>query len=171
MRGVGKDDRYLDWDDFDRNERFHALQAQLCPSVVKCFSLTTLEWYSVLVDNLQEIEWKTEAFNHLVLEEASKKMLKGLVEQHKKNKSNVMLDVIEGKGTGLVVVLHGPPGVGKTLTAEAVAEFTKKPLYQVSVGDITIDSKQNSPRSLVENTFKQASRWDAVMLIDEADVM
>lgn len=72
---------------------------------------------------------------------------------------------------GLVIVLHGPPGVGKTLTAEAVAEYTQKPLYQVSVGDITSESKGNSSRAYVEDIFKRSSRWDAVMLIDEADVI
>jgi predicted ATPase with chaperone activity len=32
-----------------------------------------------------------------------------------------------------VVLLHGPPGVGKTLTAEAMAENFHKPLYPVSM--------------------------------------
>jgi MoxR-like ATPase len=45
-------------------------------------------------------------------------------------------DVIEGKGNGLIVLLHGGPGTGKTLTAESVAELTGKPLYRVTCGDI-----------------------------------
>lgn len=32
-------------------------------------------------------------------------------------------------GQGLVAVLHGPPGTGKILTAEGIAEMLKKPLY------------------------------------------
>lgn len=55
-------------------------------------------------------------------------------------------DFIEGKGKGLIVLLQyvasskyaidayycsGPPGVGKTLTAEAVSEYQKRPLYRV----------------------------------------
>ena len=43
-------------------------------------------------------------------------------------------DVIDGKGEGSIFLLHGPPGVGKTLTAEAIAELLHKPLYTVSMG-------------------------------------
>jgi ATP-dependent Lon protease len=38
------------------------------------------------------------------------------------------VDVMEGKGEGAIFLLHGPPGVGKTLTAEAIAELLHKPL-------------------------------------------
>ena len=56
-------------------------------------------------------------------------------------------DCIVGKGRGINMILQcspciliylhlltgksGPPGVGKTLTAEAVSEHLKKPLYSV----------------------------------------
>jgi len=62
----------------------------------------------------------------------------------------------------------GPPGVGKTLTAESVAEEMKVPLYMMSAGDLGLD-----PRG-VENTLKDilemCTRWDAILLLDEADV-
>lgn len=32
--------------------------------------------------------------------------------------------------------MHGPPGVGKTLTAEATAESLHKPLYMVNIGEL-----------------------------------
>ncbi|KAI4149468.1 MAG: hypothetical protein LQ340_004613 [Diploschistes diacapsis] len=179
MKGTSKDERYAAWDRFAADSPLEVLQAQLCPSHVFCFSLETLDWYTVLINNLTPAEWTNTAFDHLVLEESTKKMLKGLVEQHKRNKENVLSDVIENKGKGLIVVLHGPPGVGKTLTAESVAEYTQKPLYQINVGDITGGDADNSPfgykhspsRASIEHIFKRASRWDAVMLIDEADVI
>ena len=65
-------------------------------------------------------------------------------------------------------MLHGPPGVGKTLTAETVAEYTQKPLYPINIGELT------SEESIVEKLqkhFSRASRWDAVLLLDEADVL
>ncbi|XTI87880.1 P-loop containing nucleoside triphosphate hydrolase protein [Cenococcum geophilum] len=36
---------------------------------------------------------------------------------------------VAGKGRGLVVLLHGSLGLGKTLTAKAVAKYLKQPLY------------------------------------------
>lgn len=46
------------------------------------------------------------------------------------------IDLIQGKGRGLIILLHGPPGTGKTSTAEAIAAYTGKPLYAITCGDI-----------------------------------
>lgn len=35
-----------------------------------------------------------------------------------------MDDIIAGKGNGLIILLHGSPGTGKTLTAERFAQKT-----------------------------------------------
>lgn len=43
-------------------------------------------------------------------------------------------DLVRGKGKGLVILLHGEPGVGKTTTAECVAEYTKRPLFALTCG-------------------------------------
>lgn len=50
--------------------------------------------------------------------------------------------MIEGKGQGLVIPLHGPPGVGKTLTAETIALATGRLFLTVSVGEIGVDYQQ-----------------------------
>ena len=113
------DDMHANFDNFPPSQEFGPLQAQLCPSTVNCCVLRSKKWYSVTVSNLKEVDWAKAAFEHLVLDESVKTMLQGLVEQHKKNKAlgRIMSDVIPTKGQGLVIVLHGPPGVGKTLTA------------------------------------------------------
>lgn len=49
-------------------------------------------------------------------------------------------DIVEGKGLGLLMLLDGDPGLGKTLTAEAVAEKVQKPLYLLSVGELGGDA-------------------------------
>ena len=63
-----------------------------------------------------------------------------LVESHKYHAAESIDDVIQGKGKGLNVVLHGPPGVGKTLTGESIAEYLKCPLYAVSAGELGTNS-------------------------------
>jgi hypothetical protein len=54
------------------------------------------------------------------------------------------------------------------ITAECVAEYTKRPLMMLSSSDIGTNPVQ------VENTlkmhFRHAKSWDAILLIDEADV-
>jgi AAA+ superfamily predicted ATPase len=60
----------------------------------------------------------------------------------------------------------GPPGVGKTLTAESVAKSNVKPLFSIGVSDIGVDSR-TAERNL-RRFFNLATEWGAVMLIDEA---
>jgi DNA polymerase III delta prime subunit len=55
-------------------------------------------------------------------------MIQALVKSHARKRS---VDVIAGKGEGSTFLLHLPPGVGKTLTAEAISERLHKPLYDV----------------------------------------
>lgn len=93
-------------------------------------------------------------------------------------------DFIPNKGEGQIFLLHGPPGVGKTYTAECIAEFTSRPLLALTCADIGMQSMlqcQNLNWSSIgtdemkmENNLGQwfalAETWGAVMLIDEADV-
>ena len=78
------------------------------------------------------------------------------------------LDVIEGKGNGLAILLHGPPGVGKTLTAETIALATGRPLLVVSVAEIGMKAAKAEGR--LNTILENAARWRAVLLMDEADV-
>ena len=49
-------------------------------------------------------------------------------------------DIIEGKGSGVCVLLTGPPGVGKTLTAEVFAEATERPLLSVQAAQLGVSA-------------------------------
>lgn len=77
-------------------------------------------------------------------------------------------DVIEGKSAGNVILCKGIPGVGKTLTAEVYSELIERPLYSIHSGNLGITA--DSIRKSLEETFKRAKRWNAVLLLDEADV-
>jgi len=76
--------------------------------------------------------------------------------------------VIRGKGKGLVSVLHGPPGCGKTLTAESISELLKCPLYAVSAGELGTDPAKLEVK--LNEILGVAHSWGAVLLLDEADV-
>lgn len=110
----------------------------------------------------------------------NKRLLLALVSQHpsgktvlrgsktSNNDSVTHGDLVKGKGQGLIILLHGPPGVGKTLTAETIAVHTRRPLYAITCGDIG-----QSPREIeesLEHHFELAHKWGCVLLLDEADV-
>jgi len=65
--------------------------------------------------------------------------------------------------------ISGPPGVGKTLTAELLAEHLHRALMPVSAGELGTTAEAVEER--LPRIFKRASRWNAVLLLDEADVL
>jgi SpoVK/Ycf46/Vps4 family AAA+-type ATPase len=109
--------------------------------------------------------------SNLQLDPKYKTLIKALVQSHEQaaeHNGKQVEDVVQDKGKGLVLLLHGPPGVGKTLTAETIAQATAKPLVVVSVAEIGLDASR-AERNL-ERLFKLATKWEAILLVDEADV-
>ncbi|KAH8784551.1 hypothetical protein F5882DRAFT_247751, partial [Hyaloscypha sp. PMI_1271] len=75
------------------------------------------------------------------------------------------LDLIRGKGTGLVILLHGVPGIGKTATAEAIAQANGKPLLKTTIGDLGM-IHERSEISLREK-LRLARLWDNILLLKQ----
>ncbi|KAK6193830.1 hypothetical protein LQW54_012050 [Pestalotiopsis sp. IQ-011] len=140
-------------------------------ATVRGYAFTHKRFLEFFVDQISAIEWNTDCFDQLVLDPAPKRTVKALVSMHARRSRSDSLafdDIVKGKGQGLVLVLHGPPGVGKTLTAECVAEWVRCPLFTVSSGDLGMDSVALDRR--LTSIMDMASTWKAVLLIDEADV-
>ncbi|KAI9189812.1 hypothetical protein H9P43_001245 [Blastocladiella emersonii ATCC 22665] len=137
------------------------------PPTVYGFSLGKKAWGELLVDNVSEIQFDDTVYDQLVLAPRTKAMIRGLVESH--IEGGLVGDVIKGKGQGLVFLLCGKPGLGKTLSAEAIAEQLRRPLYSVGVGELGV-----TPTELEANlqaALDVAESWNAVLLLDEADVI
>ncbi|KAI3604465.1 p-loop containing nucleoside triphosphate hydrolase protein [Moniliophthora roreri] len=138
----------------------------LTSTVVYGFSLSDKLWLEFDVDKISDVDWNNEAFANLVLPDDRKHLLQSLVEAHHKELG--FDDFIKGKGHGLVVNFFGPPGVGKTFSAEATSEHVRRPLYLVGAGDLGTDS--GTLDATLERVFEVATTWKAIVLIDEADV-
>jgi hypothetical protein len=77
------------------------------------------------VDQIGEVAWNKDAFERLVLPPRTKDLVKALIMVRASGKGKTIArgldmkrdDIIASKGNGLVVLLHGGPGTGKTLTA------------------------------------------------------
>lgn len=118
------------------------------------------------VDLIEEVSWNTNAFSNLVADSETKDLVEALVTN--KVAAEKGTDLMENKGNGLIMLLHGGPGTGKTFTAESVAELAQKPLYPVTCGDI--GTKPEDVEKYLESVFYLGKIWGCVVLLDEAEV-
>jgi hypothetical protein len=161
----------MEADEEDTNSKRHVFTEEellIASPVVLGFAFSEKYWLEFSLSGIEEIKWNAEAFDSLVLPDRIKQNLKGLVSSHRFNAAKTIDDVIQGKGKGLNVVLHGPPGVGKTLTGESIAEYLKCPLYAVSAGELGTNSK--SLEQDLNRIMDITHSWGAILLLDEADV-
>lgn len=160
------------YDNWNPKVPFTDEQYLICPPRVLGYHLESRTWLELDVEKLITIPQPVSdsAFKKLQLHKNLKELIRNLVQSHTSGtgKTPLMEDIVQGKGQGLVILLHGPPGVGKTLTAESVASMAGKPLFAISTSDIGLDPADVEHN--LESLFELAARWHAVLLFDEADV-
>jgi hypothetical protein len=133
-------------------------------TAVRVFDLAAQDFLDVNTADLTRYEYNPHLRDKLVLPEDQRELLDILT-------SDISVftgDIIEGKSAGNVILARGRPGVGKTLTAEVYSEVIGRPLYSIHTGSLGITAELM--RKNLEKIFAQAKRWDAVLLLDEADV-
>ena len=118
----------------------------------------------VHVDDLAPYEYKPDLRHKLILPEEHTDLIDILTAEM----DVLMDDIVEGKSGGTTVLCAGPPGVGKTLTAEVYSEIIRRPLYRVHSGQLGLSVA--AMETALKEVLTRAQRWGAVMLIDEADV-
>jgi hypothetical protein len=137
----------------------------ICDFQIPGFSLYDKKWCWFSVDFVELVQFNANAFESLLLNQKRKDLVHALVKNHGSDEFD---DLIKGKGKGLVFVLYGEPGVGKTFTAESIADDIRRPLYVLNTGELGLTP--HSVESNLGKALKLATRWGAIVLIDEADV-
>jgi hypothetical protein len=85
----------------------------LLPPGLHGWSFRNKSWGCFTVTSLSPIQFNSDAFGHLVLQEKYKRLVLAFVNAHtrKDKKSSALIsDVVKGKGGGMVMLLHGSPG-------------------------------------------------------------
>ncbi|KAL4807016.1 P-loop containing nucleoside triphosphate hydrolase protein [Aspergillus unguis] len=161
-----------DYDNIDlqRTTTLTDHQYMLCASHVYGFVLKDRVWDVLEVDRLEFPRIQANIIDMLVMKpDSNKQMIKAICEIYGGSyRQAFSSDFVQGKGEGQILLLHGPPGTGKTLTAESVAEYTARPLLSITAADLG-----HEPVTLEKNLlrfFRNAKRWNAIVLLDEADV-
>ncbi|KAJ1323735.1 NTP/NDP exchange transporter [Microdochium nivale] len=143
-------------------------QLLLLYPTIRAFSLETKSWLTLFPDFLTPVVPSSESIANLVLGETEMATIKALANRQNSKRENWAADFVSGKGIGHIILLHGPPGVGKTYTVEAIAQYLHRPLLTLTVADIgTVETRVESE---LLKWFSLAEVWNAVLLVDEADI-
>ncbi|GKZ25446.1 hypothetical protein AbraCBS73388_001077 [Aspergillus brasiliensis] len=149
-----------------REEDLHLL-----PSRLFGYSLQDRNFVSMKLENLRKHKERRDNFRNLIIDPHHERMLRALVESHFRHKDiyeamNITAtnqDVVQGKGRGLIILLHGVPGVGKTSTAETIASDFGKPLLPITCGDLGLDP--GAVESSLKEIFRVAQQWDLFLRV------
>ncbi|MDQ7979371.1 ATP-binding protein [Paraburkholderia sp. SARCC-3016] len=126
-----------------------------------------LEWHKNVwahVQHLTEYRYQPELRDKLVLPGDHRDLIDILTS----DLDVLVQDFVSGKSGGTTILCQGAPGLGKTLTAEIYSEVVGKPLYRVHSGQLGTTAA--SVGAALTGVLRRAMRWDAILLLDEADV-
>lgn len=140
---------------------FGTLQVPIEPYVLT-YNLSMYCYASVHVSNLEKYKFNKDLLEKLIISDNKKKLLNSLIES-----KNNFVDIIQGKSGGMVILCSGLPGTGKTLTAEIYSEIMEKPLYSIQSSQLGVNVEDIEKN--LNNVLRRSDKWNAVLLIDEAD--
>ncbi|MFD6106282.1 endopeptidase La [Nocardia salmonicida] len=146
-------------------------------------------WIRTWLDTVLELPWtvKTEDStdvsaaravldaDHHGLEEVKDRMVEYLAVRSRRAARG--LEVVGGRGSGAVLVLVGPPGVGKTSLGESVAKALGRKFVRVALGGVRDEAEIRGHRRTyvgalpgrIVRAVKEAGSMNPVVLLDEID--
>ena len=109
----------------------------------------------------------------LVLPEKKKELVRDVV-RHVQQRRRVMEDwnfnSLMSRGKGLTVLFSGPPGTGKTMAAEVIANALQMDLYRIDLAGVVSKYIGETEKNL-SRIFREAEYSDAILFFDEADAL
>ena len=136
----------------------------LCQPLVGGFALNDKTWKYLNVEWLSE-NVPSGNMEGLFIDPVNEAIIQAITHSHY---HPLKLDAVQKKGEGQVVLLHGPPGVGKTYSVECIAQSTGRPLIALTMNDL-LEVRDDIDKQL-QKWFTLAECWNAILLLDEADI-
>jgi ATP-dependent Lon protease len=146
-------------------------------------------WIRTWLDTVLELPWGTTTTDstdldaaravldtdHHGLDEVKDRIVEYLAVRARRAERN--LEVIGGRGSGAVILLAGPPGVGKTSLGESVARTLGRKFVRVALGGVRDEAEIRGHRRTyvgalpgrIVRAIKEAGSMNPVVLLDEVD--
>ncbi|WP_442800131.1 endopeptidase La [Nocardia sp. NBC_01730] len=146
-------------------------------------------WIRTWLDTVLELPWAVKTTDstdvsaaravldadHHGLDEVKDRMVEYLAVRSRRAARG--LEVVGGRGSGAVLVLVGPPGVGKTSLGESVARALGRKFVRVALGGVRDEAEIRGHRRTyvgalpgrIVRAMKEAGSMNPVVLLDEID--
>ena len=146
-------------------------------------------WIRTWLDTVLEIPWQTKTedktdvtaarevldADHHGLDDVKDRIVEYLAVRSRRAERG--LQVVGGRGSGAVMVLVGPPGVGKTSLGESVARALDRKFVRVALGGVRDEAEIRGHRRTyvgalpgrIVRAVTESGSMNPVMLLDEID--
>ncbi|BCJ56691.1 endopeptidase La [Micromonospora endophytica] len=146
-------------------------------------------WIRTWLDTVLEMPWSTRTedntdlaaaravldADHAGLSDVKDRILEYLAVRNRRAERD--LGVVGGRGSGAVLALAGPPGVGKTSLGESVARALGRKFVRVSLGGVRDEAEIRGHRRTyvgalpgrIVRALREAGSMNPVVLLDEVD--
>ena len=117
------------------------------------------------------VETPKATLDQVVLGEDDKRRILSVVERHEdwlRCRRDWGFDDVIRYGRGVLMLFHGKPGTGKTLTAHAVAHHMGRRVLNV---DVPTFVEHHEAQRFLPGLFREARLHDAVLFFDECEVL
>ena len=146
-------------------------------------------WIRTWLDTVLDIPWNTRTddnddlvaaravldADHAGLDDVKERLIEFLAVRARRNRRG--LAKVGGRGSGAVMALVGPPGVGKTSLGESVARALGRKFVRVALGGVRDEAEIRGHRRTyvgalpgrIVRAIREAGSMNPVVLLDEID--
>jgi ATP-dependent Lon protease len=146
-------------------------------------------WIRTWLDTVLDIPWNVRTpdnddlvaaravldTDHAGLDDVKERLIEFLAVRARRNRRG--LETVGGRGSGAVLALVGPPGVGKTSLGESVARALGRKFVRVALGGVRDEAEIRGHRRTyvgalpgrVVRAIREAGSMNPVVLLDEID--
>jgi ATP-dependent Lon protease len=146
-------------------------------------------WIRTWLDTILEVPWGVESEDRLDVPEARRLLnedhdgledVKDRILEHlavRKLRAERGLTSVDGRGSGAILALVGPPGVGKTSLGQSIANALERKYVRVSLGGVRDEAEIRGHRRTyvgaqpgrLVRALREAGTMNPVIVLDEVD--